>query len=375
MASPQPALAGFTVGVTADRRADEQIELLERRGARVLHGPTIRTRPLSGDPRLQEVTRAIVADPPDVVVITTAIGLRSWHGAAESHGLGDALRRALGRATVLTRGPKAAGAALTLGLDVAWSAPSARSAEVVDHVAATAGPGSTVAVQLDGGTTDHIGEHLAAAGFVVRVVPVYRWAVPDDPAPAGRLVAAIVDRSVDAVTFTAAPAVRNLFAIAGAHGAAGEVRDALGRGEVDAVCIGSACAEAAAAEGITGAIVPDHFRLGAMVQAYVRAVADRARTFMLDGTRVTVQGRLVSIDGHGDVELSTRERDVFAALARRPGAVVPKTALVQQIWGSGERDTHLAEVTVARLRQRLGPAGRGIETVVRRGYRLDATAG
>jgi len=28
------------------------------------------------------------------------------------------------------------------------------------------------------------------------------------------------------------------------------------------------------------------------------------------------------------------------------------------------------EVTVARLRQRLGPAGTGVETVVRRGYRL-----
>ena len=32
-------LTGFTIGVTACRRADEQIELLERKGATVLHGP------------------------------------------------------------------------------------------------------------------------------------------------------------------------------------------------------------------------------------------------------------------------------------------------------------------------------------------------
>ena len=40
-------LAGYTIGVTADRRAEEQAQLLERRGARVLHGPTIRTLPLA----------------------------------------------------------------------------------------------------------------------------------------------------------------------------------------------------------------------------------------------------------------------------------------------------------------------------------------
>src|SRR4029079_12827743 len=48
MVEPNPSigvlpLAGFTIGVTADRRADEQIQLLERKGATVLHGPTITT--------------------------------------------------------------------------------------------------------------------------------------------------------------------------------------------------------------------------------------------------------------------------------------------------------------------------------------------
>jgi uroporphyrinogen-III synthase len=40
-------LTGFTVGVTADRRWNEQAALFERRGATVLHGPTIRTLPLA----------------------------------------------------------------------------------------------------------------------------------------------------------------------------------------------------------------------------------------------------------------------------------------------------------------------------------------
>ena len=43
------SLDGFVIGVTADRRWEEQAELLERRGARVVHGPTIRTIALVAD--------------------------------------------------------------------------------------------------------------------------------------------------------------------------------------------------------------------------------------------------------------------------------------------------------------------------------------
>ena len=41
-------LAGFTVGVTADRRRDELAALLERRGARVVLAPALRIVPLGG---------------------------------------------------------------------------------------------------------------------------------------------------------------------------------------------------------------------------------------------------------------------------------------------------------------------------------------
>ena len=39
-------MAGFTVGVTAARRADELGALLQRRGAAVLHAPALRIVPL-----------------------------------------------------------------------------------------------------------------------------------------------------------------------------------------------------------------------------------------------------------------------------------------------------------------------------------------
>ena len=57
------ALAGWTVGVTADRRREEQAELLARRGARVVHGPAIRTLPVELGDGLEAATAAVIAAP------------------------------------------------------------------------------------------------------------------------------------------------------------------------------------------------------------------------------------------------------------------------------------------------------------------------
>ena len=90
------------------------------------------------------------------------------------------------------------------------------------------------------------------------------------------------------------------------------------------------------------------------------------------GTSVRVQGRLALIDGSQAAWLTDRERALLTALLDRQGAVLSKPELLRRVWRGTETDEHLVEVTVARLRQRLGPASDGIETVVRRGYRVSA---
>jgi uroporphyrinogen-III synthase len=85
---------------------------------------------------------------------------------------------------------------------------------------------------------------------------------------------------------------------------------------------------------------------------------------------VVVDKGLVTVDSGMASRLPERERVLLEALAERPGVVVSKRALLRRVWGPGETDEHVVEVTIARLRQRLGVAGVGIETVIRRGYRL-----
>ena len=60
-ATAPPPLAGFTVGVTAARRADELGAMLERRGATVRHAPALRIVPLADDSDLRSATLACVA--------------------------------------------------------------------------------------------------------------------------------------------------------------------------------------------------------------------------------------------------------------------------------------------------------------------------
>jgi uroporphyrinogen-III synthase len=62
-------------------------------------------------------------------------------------------------------------------------------------------------------------------------------------------------------------------------------------------------------------------------------------------------------------------------LAEADGAVVSKARLLQEAWPDESADEHVVEVTVGRLRRRLGAHGEAIQTVSRRGYRLRVVVG
>lgn len=363
-----PPLEGITVGITADRRAEEQAELLSRRGATVLHGPTIRTLPLGPDARLRSVTDELVWYPPDVTVVSTGVGVRGWLAVAESWGVADALVASLSRSRILCRGPKAAGALTTAGLRVDWRAPGEKMDDVVEHLLDHGVSGLRVAVQLDGDADSSQGDRLRRAGAEVVEIPVYRWTLPENIGPALRLIDATCAGRLDAVTFTAAPAVRNLFLLAEREGVADSLRHALS-GRVLAMCVGPVCRAAADEHGITQPLAPARARLGSMVQALVHELGERRRVVDVGGRRVVLSGSVVAVDGE-PVVLSGRERGVFEVLARRPGVVVSKPAVLAAVWGETTVGPHVIEVTVARLRKRLAPSGLMVETVVRRGYRL-----
>ena len=361
-------LEGYVVGITADRRWSEQAELLKRRGAETLHGPTIATQYLADDEALRAATLSLIGRPPDYLVATTGIGIRAWFEAVDTWGLGGQLTEALGQALVVARGPKAAAAVQSAGLEVWQRSPTERLPEIVDLLRAEPLAGRRVAVQEYGMESPELTVALTEAGAEVVSVPVYRWRMPEDDGPARRLVEAACSGRLDAVTFTSAPAVHNLFVIADRMGLAEDLRQAF-NGNVVAGCVGPVCGAAAREEGVTAPLQPDVGRLGLLVRALSDHAERRRRTLSLAGVSVVVQGSTILLEDQA-VELSPLERSVFDQLADRPGVVVSRASLLKQGWGSATTNAQVLEATMARLRRRLGPAAPALQSVAGRGYRL-----
>ncbi|MFF9156453.1 uroporphyrinogen-III synthase [Streptomyces sp. NPDC014846] len=358
-------LAGFTVGVTAARRADELGALLQRRGAAVLHAPALRIVPLADDGELLAATKDILDEVPDVVVATTAIGFRGWVEAADGWGLGEELLGRLRGAELLARGPKVKGAIRAAGLTEQWSPSSESMAEVLDRLLEEGVDGRRVAVQLHGEPLPGFVEALRAGGAEVVPVPVYRWLPPEDVGPLDRLLDAAVSRGLDALTFTSAPAAVSLLTRAEERGLTGDLLAALGH-DVLAACVGPVTAVPLQARGVD-TVQPERFRLGPLVQLLCRELPARARALPVAGHRMEIRGHAVVVDGELK-PVPPAGMSLLRTLARRPGWVVPRAELLRALPGAG-RDEHAVETAMARLRGALGTP-KLIQTVVKRGYRL-----
>ncbi|KQH76281.1 bifunctional uroporphyrinogen-III synthetase/response regulator domain protein [Mycobacterium gordonae] len=370
-------LAGFTIGVTAARRSEEFIALLRRRGATVVYAPALRIVPLADDTELHCVTEHIVADPPDVVVVSTGIGFRGWMDAAHGWGVAEDVVAALGAARILTRGPKARGAVRQAGLCEQWSPESETLREVLDRVLADGATGLRIAVQLHGapaqrGPDVDLGDALTFAGAQVLRVPVYRWAPPRDRRPMDQLIAMIADAGLDAVSFTSAPAVASVLQHADALGCRTQLLAGL-RDHVTAACVGPLTAAPLRRLGVP-AIHPDRYRLGALARLINDEVPPRARHITAAGHHLCVRSATVAVDG----DIRTMPPSAMAllrGLMATPGRVVSRQDLLALLPGAGA-DTHAVETAMTRLRSALG-APSAVQTVYKRGYRLatDLTAG
>ena len=345
------SLDGFVIAVTADRRAEEQAELLRRRGAAVLRTPTIATEYLASDDDVRVATLAAIEARPEYVVLLTGIGLRAWIEAAQAWGLDGELSAMLQSAKVLTRGPKAAAAASAAGLSVWRSAQSEQAIELVQALRSEAKPGERVVLQRHGGDEASFGKTLPEFGVQVVEVPVYRWRRPVEEDAARKLLADVVAGRIHAVTFTSAPALVNLFAVADGCDLGTALATAF-NSTVVAACVGPVCAGVARELGIKEPVFPDVGRLGLMIRVLTERLARSTLGGCVAGVDLELQGRVLRVAGDR-VELTPGEELVLRGLLQARGAVTPAP-----------------ESVVRRLRRKLGPAASGVETVRRRGYRV-----
>jgi uroporphyrinogen-III synthase len=366
-------LSGFRIGVTAARRVDEQVGLLERRGATVEWAPALSLDPNRiDDDQLRAATDEVLARPVDLFLATTGIGMKSWLDAAERWGVLEALLAALGSAEILARGPKSVGALRRRGLLELWAPESECFEDVLEHLRGRQLEGRRIVVQEHGQSLSMVAHALRRQGADVTTVTVYRVEQAADPEPVFKLIDLVCERALDAVTFTSAPAVAALMDAAGPTGRREDLLGAL-QADVVACCVGPVTAAAFEMWGVP-TIYPDRSRLAAMVKQLEAELPSRragVTVELVGGHQLLLHGADVLMNGQA-VQLSQAPAAVLRALVADPGDVVSRPALLAVLPSGTAGSEHAVEMAVARLRAALGT--RAVQTVVKRGYRLAVTS-
>ena len=330
-------------------------------------GPVVRTLPFGDDRPLRDATEALLARPPQLVIATTGIGIRSWFGAAESWGIDGELTRALDPARRVARGPKAGAALAAVGLPSHADEPSERLDHLVGGLLADGVAGTRIALQLYGEALPAVIERLRGAGADVVAVPIYSWTggrgpAPGPPARRGRGGRPARRRHLHQLGGGAE--LRRPWPTTSGVGA--DLRDILSS-RVLAACVGPITGEMAETVGFEHRCVPDRGRLGLLVRELSTELHGRHRHLRTADREVVVHGASVwSGDDH--VLLTDLDRLLFAVFAAdRPGVVVSRRALRQRIWGQQCGESAI-DSAVSRLRRVLQPVGVTIDTVHRRGW-------
>jgi DNA-binding response OmpR family regulator len=116
--------------------------------------------------------------------------------------------------------------------------------------------------------------------------------------------------------------------------------------------------------------------LAARVRAVLRrasadaAVGDSPATYRGKHVHADFDAVAVNVDGK-PVRLTRREFELLKYLIENRNRVLSRDRLLERVWGYDRFvETRSVDVHVGRLRGKLGPAGRQIETVVGLGYRF-----
>jgi uroporphyrinogen-III synthase len=362
------ALAGCTIVVAADRRAGDLASALERRGALVSRAPALSIVPNADDEELIRRTRELVERPPDIVVVTTGVGLRGWMDAAHEHDLAEELADALRGSQFVARGPKAHGAIQQAGFVADWVAESETAAEVGDYLLSSSLVGKRIAVQHHGAGADGLDQLLAGAGADVVSLTVYRWGPPADPQLVDRSVAQAAAGEVDAVLFTSAPGAAEWIRAAGRRNAVDGIRVRAASGRLLLAAVGPITAAPLQEHGLR-ATIADRGRLGSLARCVIGYFGSGggAPTLQTSAGSMSTRSGGVVIDGEF-IALSRAGAGLLGALFDAGGRVLTREEIAVALPRTG-RNTHAVEMAVARVREALGTRD-VIRTVVKRGYRL-----
>ncbi|CAG7656522.1 uroporphyrinogen-III synthase [Paenibacillus allorhizosphaerae] len=260
-------LTGKRIALTGPRKAAELSVIVEKQGGIPLIRPAQGTVAVEREEVGREIVK-LLEQGADWIILTTGIGTELIYQAAESMGLAAAFTEALGRAKIAARGYKTVNFLKTLGLTPVVKDDDGTTAGLMRALMPYDLKGKKVALQLYGDHAPRLVEWLRGSGALDFEILPYRH-VPPELDVVDTLLSEILQRQVDAVTFTSTPQARFLMMYARERGLSEQVLDAF-RDDVVAVAVGKVTAEALREEGVERVVAPEQERMGSMIVSLAR---------------------------------------------------------------------------------------------------------
>jgi uroporphyrinogen-III synthase len=266
-------LNGRRIAVLEHREIDRLGGMIEAQGALTLRCPLVRIADAPDPAPVLAWLSRFVAAPPDDLILMTGEGLRRLRGFADRAGLDEAFRDALGRVRSITRGPKPAQALREIGLTPGLRAERPTSEGVIALLAQGALRGRRIAVQLYPEAPATLVDFLKDRGAYPDPVWPYAYLPAAGGAEVPRLIEEMAAGQVDAIAFTSAAQIVQLFEMARGAGAEPRLRAALDCTRIAA--IGPVVAAELERRGLSALIMPrDTYFMKPLVSAIAAALAE-----------------------------------------------------------------------------------------------------
>ena len=265
-------LNGARVALLEGRMRGELADLVRRHGGVPVSAPAVEEAPLPCTEQVVALIDHLTAGDLSVAVFLTGVGVKAIFHEAERLGRDVALREALHAVTTVCRGPKPLAALAQQGVPVSVRAPAPHTTtELLAAMAPLDLRGLGVALVHYGERNEPLAEALRARGARLEELCLYAWRLPADRGPLEALVHRLIGGGVDAIAFTSQIQVRHLVEIATAIGQRGALLTGLRA--LTVASIGPTCTAALNDLGIVPQVEPEHGKMGHLVIALARHLA------------------------------------------------------------------------------------------------------
>ena len=258
---------GLRVLSLESRRAKEIEKLIRTYGGVANVVPSMREVGLDSNADLLEFAAGLLRGEFDLVIFLTGVGVRTMLELVQSRFDREEFLTALRKVKIAARGAKPATALreLKIPVHIVSEDPSTwhELMRAVDEEVGSSLAEMRVAIQEYGASNPELLTELSSRSRSLTKVPVYQWALPEDPEPLRQTVFALVNGTVDIVLFTTSVQVIHLFQIAEQMGLASQMRDALR--SIVVLSIGPTTSEELAHYDIQADFEPSRPKMGFLV--------------------------------------------------------------------------------------------------------------